>query len=303
MPAHLLGPHVVGQRVVVRRLVAGETGPTGGPAFTDVLGVCTSWADGRAVIERDSGDTVVVPIESIVSGKPVPPRPSARLRVSAREAELHTAALFPAVEVVPFGEWSIRWEPQPVGRLRKRANSCLAMGSPGVPADEALAQVVDFYRGRERRPIVQVEQDSDVAAAVAEAGWSPIEGDAAFLVASVARTRRRLRPLGVSDASGTSHAPRVSADGRYVVVTGPDARGEAGRDGDWLGMHGVFVAEHARRRGLARAVMAELLEWGAEQGATTAWLHVETANEPALALYESLGFVEHHRCRYYAPTN
>ena len=45
--AHGLGPHVVGQRVVVRRVVRGETGPSGGPAMTDVLGICTSWAGRR----------------------------------------------------------------------------------------------------------------------------------------------------------------------------------------------------------------------------------------------------------------
>jgi hypothetical protein len=62
--------------VVVRRLVPGENGPTGGPAFTDVLGVCTSWEDGVCVVQPESGDPVTIPLELIVSGKPVPPRPS-----------------------------------------------------------------------------------------------------------------------------------------------------------------------------------------------------------------------------------
>jgi hypothetical protein len=31
------------------------------------------------------------------------------------------------------------------------------------------------------------------------------------------------------------------------------------------------------------------------------WLHVETGNAPALALYESLGLQVHHRCRYLSP--
>ena len=47
--------------------------------------------------------------------------------------------------------------------------------------------------------------------------------------------------------------------------------------------------------------MAELLDWGAEQGATTAYLQVEADNDPALALYERLGFVTHHTYRYLAP--
>ena len=41
------------ERVVVRRLVRGETGPSGGPAMTDVLGVCESWTDGVVVVRRE----------------------------------------------------------------------------------------------------------------------------------------------------------------------------------------------------------------------------------------------------------
>ena len=46
--------------------------------------------------------------------------------------------------------------------------------------------------------------------------------------------------------------------------------------------------------------MAALLEWGAERGATTAYLQVLGDNARALALYDGLGFVEHHRYRYLA---
>jgi N-acetylglutamate synthase len=59
------------------------------------------------------------------------------------------------------------------------------------------------------------------------------------------------------------------------------------------------VPEH-RGQGHATAMMAALLEWGAEQGATTVWLHVETDNLPALRLYDGLGFVTHHTNRYLA---
>jgi ribosomal protein S18 acetylase RimI-like enzyme len=46
--------------------------------------------------------------------------------------------------------------------------------------------------------------------------------------------------------------------------------------------------------------MAELLEWGAERGARTAYLQVLGDNTRALALYDGLGFVAHHRYRYLA---
>jgi hypothetical protein len=71
-----LGPAQVGSRVVVRRILRGEVGPTGGPAFTDVLGVMESWADGVTTVRRADGSVVSIRTADIVSGKPVPPRPS-----------------------------------------------------------------------------------------------------------------------------------------------------------------------------------------------------------------------------------
>lgn len=77
---------------MVRRLVPGETGPTGGPAFTDVLGVCERWPetpDGEAVVRRDNGDVVAIPVRLIVSGKPVPERQSRLARVGREEIDRH----------------------------------------------------------------------------------------------------------------------------------------------------------------------------------------------------------------------
>ena len=164
--AHGLGPHVVGQRVVVRRLLRGETGPSGGPAMTDLLGVCTAWGDGACVVEPESGAPVRIAWADIVSGKPVPPRPSVRQRVSARDAELHTHALWPRVRTEALGDWLLRTDPAPPGRLLKRANSCLAMGDPGVDLDAATRAVREFYAARGRPAIVQVERGSSVDAAL-----------------------------------------------------------------------------------------------------------------------------------------
>jgi len=296
---HLLGPHVVGQRIVVRRLLPGQTGPTGGPAFSDLLGVCLAWSEEGCVLQPEAGPAQTIPLALIVSGKPVPPRASTRHRVSARDCELRTAALWPRVTTTPLGEWVLRLDPAPVGRPRRRANSCLAFGDPGLPADEALTRVASFYRDADRPAYVQVEADGDVEAAVRAAGWAhDATGDSVLLLASVARVRRTLpRPSAPVDLAVTED--RAIA----TIGTGCDqlAEGEAALDGDWIGLHGLSVDPAHRRRGLATAVMAELLEWAAERGAMTAWLHVETANAPALALYERLGFARHHGCRYFLP--
>lgn len=290
-----LGPHVVGQRVVVRRVLPGETGPSGGPAMTDVLGICESWADGVTVIRREDGGTVTIRTADIVSGKPVPPRPSVRHRVSSRAAESHAAPLWPEVRREPLGDWELRTEPEPKDRLRKRANSCLAMGDPGLPLAEAAGRVRDFYAAHGRPAMVQVEAGSETDDWFGAAGWAVVPGgDSLFLLGSLSRARRLL-PASTVGADLHAEGPRAQA------VVADRALAKAAVDDDWLGVHDLFVEPEHRRCGLARAVMATLLDWGAEQGATTLWLHVETDNAPAITLYESLGLSVHHGCRYLAP--
>jgi len=293
---HLLGPHVVGQRVVVRRVLPGKMGPSGGPAMTDILGVCVSWSETDCVIQPESGPEVAIPLSLIVSGKPVPPRPSVRQRVSAGAAEAHVLSLWPHIERESLGGWTLRSDPAPVGRLRRRANSCLAMGEAGLPFADAEARIREFYADRQRDTLAQVEADSSVEGQFLEAGWRPLgDGDAHFQLTSLARVRRALPVVSQPTFSG----PVELEAGVDALAFVPDrASGRAALDGDWLGLHELHVAPDHRRQGLAIAIVDRLLEWGAEQGATTAWLHVETDNAPALALYESLGFVTHHTCRY-----
>jgi ribosomal protein S18 acetylase RimI-like enzyme len=283
----------------VRRLVPGERGPTGGPAFTDVLGVCTAWADGVCVVAPETGEEVTIPVDLIVSGKPVPPRPSPRLRVSVRDAELHTAALV-GIESTPLGEWQLRYEPAPVGRVRNRFNSCLGLGDPGLPLDEAAGRVRAFYVARDRPPRIQTELGSPTEAALRELGWSPVPGrDSHFLLGSLARVSRTLGARRSTASADASEEPQIGADAARVTIRlGEVARAAAGIEGAWLGIHDLAVEPAYRRRGRAQALLRELLAWGAEQGATTVWLHVQTDNEPAMALYDGLGLGIHHTCRY-----
>ena len=53
-----------------------------------------------------------------------------------------------------------------------------------------------------------------------------------------------------------------------------------------------------RRRGHARGLCSALLAWGAERGATRAYVQVLVDNRAGIALYESLGFTTQHRSRY-----
>jgi ribosomal protein S18 acetylase RimI-like enzyme len=67
---------------------------------------------------------------------------------------------------------------------------------------------------------------------------------------------------------------------------------------DWLVVSAVTVDERHRRRGLATAVMAALGQWARAEGAHACLLQVASSNDAGLALYERLGFTEHHRYHY-----
>ena len=300
--AHRLGPHVVGQRVVVRRLLRGETGPSGGPAMTDVLGTCTAWGDGRCVVVPESGAPVEILLADIVSGKPVPPRPSVRHRVSAYDAELHVLSLWPDVETRPLGGWLLRAAPPYEGRLRRRANSVLAMGDPQLPLAEALSGIHAFYADRDRPALAQVELGSTQEGSLVADGWTPVpDKDNAFMIGSVAQVLRRAPQLleeGPVSLTPTSGSAPGTQPVRAEAEIADRARGRAALDGDWVGLHTVEVHPDHRRQGLAKRVIVELLDWGGSLGATTAWLHVETHNAGAIALYEGLGFRAHHTARY-----
>src|SRR5690242_10484842 len=66
-----LGPHCVGQRVVVRRVLPGRTGPSGGPAMTDLLGVMETWQPPTTTVRAQDGSVTEIALADIVSGKPV----------------------------------------------------------------------------------------------------------------------------------------------------------------------------------------------------------------------------------------
>ena len=328
-----LGPHLVGRRVVVRRLLHGRTGPTGGPAFTDLLGVMESWGDGVTTVRAESGEVTAIALGDIVSGKPVPPRPSVRQRVSVDVAERRALSSWPPLESAPLGDWLLRAS----GGYSARANSVLADGDPGVPLTEALDQVVAFYDARGLPPWAQVVVGSDVHRGFEEAGWvlaRPGEADSLFQLGSVSAALRVVRrtlptvvpPVTVVDRTDAAwladdERARAHADAARGVLEGPSQVGFAavtapGTDDviakgrvagalegpdDWIGITNVWVSPGHRRSGLGLVVMGALLEWGAELGATTAYLQVRGDNPAALAVYERLGFLTHHAYRYLSP--
>ncbi|MEJ5944951.1 GNAT family N-acetyltransferase [Pseudokineococcus basanitobsidens] len=79
---------------------------------------------------------------------------------------------------------------------------------------------------------------------------------------------------------------------------GPAAAGRVALCDGWAVVTDLAVEPAARRRGLARAVLAALAGWALGRGADRVALQVADGNDAARALYDSLGLVEHHRYAY-----
>jgi GNAT superfamily N-acetyltransferase len=310
--------------VVVRRVLPGESGPSGGPAMTDLLGVMESWSPPLTEIRGEDGRVTAIPLADIVSGKPVPPRATPRMRVSAEQACLLSNASWPAVHTERLGEWLLRAS----GGFSARANSVMATGDPGTPLAAALQRVRSFYAGHGLPAWAQVVVGSQTAAGFEAHGWRlarPGEADSQFQIGSVARAVRGVRPLlpesSPTVSVGTAATPawlandqraRTHREAALAVLEGPAevgfvtvgdplvAKGRVCCHGDWAGITDVWVAPRHRRRRLGYAVLAAMLDWAAERGATTAYLQVRGDNQPGLRLYESLGFRTHHTYRYLA---
>ncbi|WP_082534038.1 GNAT family N-acetyltransferase [Marmoricola sp. Leaf446] len=309
---------MVGTRVVVRRLVRGEAGPSGGPAMTDVLGECVAWGDGVVAVRRETGDVLRIPLADLVAGKPVPPRPSVHHRLDPARADHLAAPGWPAAEQEQLGGWLLRAS----GGFSSRANSVLAVSDPDRPLDDAVAHVEQWYAARSLRPRAHVLPGSAQMHAFEDAAWAPYE-TTSLMLASLSRVVRRLDAPDVVVAGSTrlddgwlatdERAARFGDAARAVMeagdVTLATVRDEAGEvvargrgtvHGDWCGVSGLWTREDRRGQGLSRAVLATLLERGAEAGATTVYLQVVESNEAARGLYEALGWAEHHQYLYLA---
>lgn len=314
-------PPPVGSRVVVRSRTGG-TGPTGGPAFTDVIGRLLESDEAVLVVQRRDGRIKRIDRSTIEAMKTVPDRPLRRRRaadVSIQDLTAITSRGWPAVESEPLGEWELR----AAGGFTGRANSVAAVGSPGVPIDEAIAAATAWYVHRSMPPQAQVVTGSAIEAAFLAAGWSPGNGarpGAVVQVADLARTYPVDHDITIdSDLSEEWLAlyGRVDEDpaaARAVIGGAPvigllrlgepvEAIARVVVTGEWAGLSAVEVLPGSRRRGIARRLVNTALAWAVERGADKAYLQTMQDNTAALALYAPFGFVDHHDYRYLrAPT-
>ncbi len=247
------------------------------------------------------------------------------MTISIDDLEHAAAPGWRAVEEERLGDWLLRAADGFTGR----ANSALAAGDPGRPLPDAVDAVCRWYAARGLPAMIAVPYPTGRPAAsaldrqLARLGWS-IRADAATVMTA--------EPMRVAGRCGR-HTARVDLDAdpdpgwlrRYhyrgedlppiavrVLTSAPWqafasiradgetlAIGRVAGSGDWAGLTAIEVDPASRRQRFGTAVTAALARHAAERGGFGhLYLQVADHNSAARALYQTLGFTDHHGYHY-----
>ena len=236
-----------------------------------------------------------------------------------RIAQLETLAAdaLPAQVCKPLDGWRLRYN----ARVTRRANSVLAEEQVGTIAlADKLRQVEAFYANlgaRARFQLCPASQPANLDKVLAKRGYLREPG-AKVQVADLGKVTANLTP-SKSAAVELSDQPsdtwlevfeavektgddkqqvrremfRALEQAAFVLVrlnAQPAAVGLGVYGGRHVGIFNMATLAEQRRRGAATAVLSELAQWGAAQGAHTLYLQVAAGNVTAQQAYARVGF-------------
>lgn len=221
--------------------------------------------------------------------------------------------------------WLLRLSPGKAKRAR-----CINAVAPGrLPLADKLARAASAFREAGLPLVVRVTPFSQPAGfddALAAHGLQRF-GDTLVLAADLAAmdlgatlpADARFEPVAGDDFAAIvgdlrqsppeqrrAHAERLAAspvpyrawvlrrDGEVLAC------GQSAREAGFVGLYDIVTAAAARNQGLSRVLCAALLRQAATEGASTAYLQVDSDNAPARAVYRRLGFATGYPYHYRA---
>lgn len=234
-----------------------------------------------------------------------------------------TLATSPAVHEAHHDGWILRAS----GTDTRRANSVTVLEAGVLPFDEKIMFCEGWYANHGQVPtfrLTSVFSPASLDARLAERGYrvvTPSHVMTAPVAASTEAAPPNLHRRSLADGIGDLHELKGSPAGlkardieRQGAWAGPEchlawiergavvACGMARVGKDWVGVFNMRTHPDWRRRGLGGRLIRALLQWGAREGASRAFLQVEQANEAAVALYRRHGFTArydyHYRVRH-----
>jgi N-acetylglutamate synthase len=312
-----LADAAVGERWVIRARL-----PDG--AATDLIGWLEVLDPTALRLVTADGTLHSVERSAIIAARRAPPAAGGRdpQRISIAELERRALPGWLALHE-PLGEWTLR----AAGGFTGRANSCLAVGDPGMPIERAAERIVAFAREHNIAPMAQVVTGSTEDGALRALAWVdtyiPTDVLAIRLVDLLAEPPERAIRVAETLADSwwdayqhsrpntadsdllrmilDGNSPRAFASAADGAESVPFAIARGHLSGDWLGVASIWTREDRRRQGWATAMLKALGQWAARRGARYGYLQVASADTTAIAAYERLGFTRHHRYHYLAP--
>lgn len=235
------------------------------------------------------------------------------------EIELLAHRTWPSREEERRGDWLLR----AADGFTRRANSCLAIGDPGAPLDQAVDRVESWYRSRDLEPCIKIAPGAadGLDSLLESRGWS-VATPSLVLFRKLGQDLTKLPPevsvsaipdsdwlrtvsLWDNESPDKSRrhaelAMRVHSGGfmRWTTTEGILAVGLVSMDGMDSFLYDVVVHPERRGRGIGRAFCNAAMSWAAQCGTRTMALQVLESNLAARHLYASLGFAEHHPYHY-----
>lgn len=223
-------------------------------------------------------------------------------------------AAWPARESVDIQGWTALSD----GGVTGRPNAVCPLAFHGK-LGEAIAEVQKHYGARSMRPTFRIARGHcapfDLTENLIARGWkpstetlvmtAPLDAALAMLPAPAGAMLSPdyppsvdaiIRETSASDAEYEERrglAQRTPAPRSFAVIGAESAAEAVGLCVVVEGRAGVFLMRthpNHRRKGLARHVLAALLRWARQEGATDAFLQVEASNAPAIALYRAAAF-------------
>lgn len=315
-----------GMRAVVRRRIEG--------GVTDALGEVEA-LDAETVSIRTRLGLVVIERALVVAAKEVPPRTPRRgahhLAISMDDLERIMVDGWQPVERAQIGDWLLR----AAAGFTGRANSVLPLGNPGMPLSAAVDRSESWYDERGLRRLFALfgpagfgVDDDPLGRELLGRGYEPFSSTAVLTTATAALPPEAPRDSGPRvrldaflspqwwDAwaawdGRAGNADAASSAARSVLTGSPDQLfASLEVDGAvigvarvafahaWAGVFALHVAPEHRRSGVAMQLMGALADATRARGIRSMYLQVFQASEPALSLYDRLGFSLHHEYRY-----
>jgi ribosomal protein S18 acetylase RimI-like enzyme len=222
---------------------------------------------------------------------------------------------WPALKTVLVDGWIVRLSD---GHTR-RANSASPLVPSQLAPDALIAAIEPLFEAAALRPVFRITPlaDRGVERRLVADGWRDDDPSLGMFAteplgaadpavtfdrqANDAWIDAAMAAYGFGPKGATSlrrMLPLIALPAAFATLVEegePLAFGLAVAERGMVGFHDIVVASKARGRGIGRRLVAALIDWGRRNGAPQAYLLVREGNQPARALYRSLGFSEVYR--------